>query len=363
MSDYLNRRMLLTRRPTWTATPEDFLLEELAAGEPGPGELLVRVLWIAFDPAMRGWMNDGPSYAPPVPLGEVMRGHGVGEVVVSAVDSVAVGTLVTGNFGWQTHALATFEEGTSTHLEHVLDPSAERPVARRVPDGVPPTSVLGVLGTTGLTAYFGMLELGRPRPGDVVLVSGAAGATGSIAGQLARLSGAKVIGIAGGAAKAEWLTDVAGFNHVIDYKSEDVSERLAKLAPNGVDVFFDNVAGKILEAGISNIAQRGTVVLCGGISSGYSDEAVAYGPTNLSTITVRSCTMRGFIVTHYADRFETATQRLASWIADGRLVWADDVREGDVSDAVATMNRLFDGKNLGKQILQLGTPAQGRGPT
>ncbi|MGE0170350.1 NADP-dependent oxidoreductase [Nocardioides sp.] len=356
MSDFTNHRMLLSKRPTWTATTEDFAREELPAGEPGPGEVLVRVLWIAFDPAMRGWMNDGPSYAPPVPIGDVMRGHGVGEVVRSGVDSVAVGTLVTGNFGWQTYALASFDHGTIGQLEHVRDPSASHPVARRVPEGVPPTAVLGVLGTTGLTAYFGMLEVGRPRPGDVVLVSGAAGATGSIAGQIAKLAGATTIGIAGGPAKLEWLTDVAGFDHVIDYKSEDVAERLAKLAPDGVDVFFDNVAGKILEAGISNIAQRGTVVLCGGISSGYSDEAVSYGPTNLSTITVRSGAMKGFIVTDFADQFEVATSRLASWVTDGSLVWAEDIQEGDVSDAVATMNRLFDGKNLGKQILQLGTP-------
>lgn len=356
MSELMNRRMLLGRRPTWTATLEDFVLEERPVPKPGPGEVVVRVLWLAFDPAMRGWMNDGPSYAPPVPLGEVMRGHGVGEVIASGVDTVVTGTLVEGNFGWQTHALAVFEEGTVGQLEHVVDPSASRPVARRVPDGVPPTAVLGILGTTGLTAYFGMLELGAPRPGDVVLVSGAAGATGSVAGQLAKLAGATTIGIAGGATKAEWLIEVAGFDHVIDYKSEDVGERLAKLAPGGVNVFYDNVAGKILEAGISNIAQRGTVVLCGGISSGYSDEAVAYGPTNLSTITVRSCTVKGFIVTDFVDQFAVAADRLATWIQDGRLVWADDVQHGDVTDAVATMNRLFDGKNLGKQILQLGTP-------
>ncbi len=357
MTKHLNRRLLLGRRPTWTATLDDFILDEIPSPSPAEGEVLVRVLWIAFDPAMRGWMNDGPSYAPPVPLGAVMRGHGVGEVVASGVESVAVGTLVTGNFGWQTHAVARFEEGTHSHLEHVRDPSASRPVARRVPDGVPPTSVLGVLGTTGLTAYFGMLELGAPRPGDVVLVSGAAGATGSIAGQLAKLAGATVIGIAGGAEKGTWLKEVAGFDHVVDYKSEDVGAQLAELAPTGVDVFFDNVAGRVLEAGISNIAQRGTVVLCGGISSGYSDEAVAYGPTNLSTITVRSCTVKGFIVTEFADQFVSATQRLASWVRDASLVWADDIVEGDVTDAVATMNRLFDGKNLGKQILQLATPS------
>lgn len=358
MTTPLNRRLLLGRRPTWTATLDDFVLEEVPTSPPGPGEVLVRVLSLAFDPAMRGWMNDGPSYAPPVPIGEVMRGHAVGEVVASGVDAVTVGTLVTGNFGWQTYALAAFEEGTLSHLEHVSEASASKPVARRVPDGVPPTSVLGILGTTGLTAYFGMLELGTPRPGDVVLVSGAAGATGSVAGQLARLAGATTIGIAGGAEKGAWLRDVAGFDHVIDYKSEDVATRLAEIAPDGVDVFFDNVAGRILEAGISNIAQRGTVVLCGGISSGYSDEAVAYGPTNLSTITVRSCTMKGFIVTDFAAQFDAASRRLAEWVQDGSLVWAEDVVEGDVTDAVATMNRLFDGKNLGKQILQLGVPTQ-----
>lgn len=353
----MNRRMLLGRRPSWTATLDDFVVDEQPVPDPRPGEVVVRVLWIAFDPAMRGWMNDGPSYAPPVTLGEVMRGHGVGEVVASGVDGVVVGTMVTGNLGWQTYAVALFEEGTLGRLEHIHDPSASRPVVRRVPDGVPPTSVLGVLGTTGLTAYFGMLELGAPRPGDVVLVSGAAGATGSIAGQLAKLAGATTIGIAGGPTKTAWLTDVAGFDHVVDYKSEDVAERIAKLAPGGVDLFYDNVAGRILEAGISNLAQRATVVLCGGISSGYSDEAVAYGPTNLSTITVRSCTVKGFIVTDFADRFDEATARMSRWVAEGSLVWADDIVEGDVTEAVATMNRLFDGKNLGKQILQLGTPA------
>lgn len=356
MSELVNRRMLLGRRPTWTATLEDFILDEQVLGDPDPGEVLVRVLWIAFDPAMRGWMNDGPSYAPPVPLGDVMRGHAVGEVVRSGVSGVPIGTLVTGNFGWQTYALATFEEGTLARLEHVVDPSANRPIARRIPEGVPPTAALGVLGTTGLTAYFGMLELGAPRPGDIVLVSGAAGATGSVAGQLAKLAGATTIGIAGGPEKGQWLRDELGFDHVVDYKSEDVSERLGKLAPDGVDVFFDNVAGKVLEAGISNIAQRGTIVLCGGISSGYSDEAVAYGPTNLSTITVRSCTVKGFIVTDFADQFDVATRRLTSWVSDGSLRWVDDIQEGDVTAAVDTMNRLFDGKNLGKQLLQLGHP-------
>jgi hypothetical protein len=353
MTGLVNRQLRLVRRPTWTATLDDFVLEEVAVAEPGPDEVVVRVDWLAFDPAMRGWMNEGESYAPPVPLGEVMRGHGVGEVVLSASEELPVGTVVTGNFGWQTHVVARPGSHSAALLEHIHAAGVGVPVARPVPEGVPATAVLGVLGTTGLTAYFGMLELARPRPGDVVLVSGAAGATGSVAGQLARLAGARTIGIAGGTDKVRWLTEVGGFDDVIDYKAEDVRTRTAELAPRGVDVFYDNVGGRILEAGIANIAQRGTVVMCGGISSGYSDEAVAYGPTNLSTITVRSAAMVGFIVTDFADRFDEATERLVDWIQKGRLVWAEDVCVGGVEEAVATMNRLFDGKNLGKQLLRL----------
>jgi NADPH-dependent curcumin reductase CurA len=353
MTGLVNRRLRLVRRPTWTATLDDFVLDELAVPEPGAGQVVVRVDWLAFDPAMRGWMNDGPSYAPPVPLGEVMRGHAVGEVVISRAEELPVGTVVTGNFGWQTHVVAAPGTRSAALLEHIHAAGVGTPAARPVPEGVPATAALGVLGTTGLTAYFGMLELAAPRPGDVVLVSGAAGATGSVAGQLARLAGARTIGIAGGGEKVRWLSETAGFDEVIDYRAEDVRARVGELAPDGVDVFYDNVGGRILEAGIASIAQRGTVVMCGGISSGYSDEAAAYGPTNLSTITVRSAVMKGFIVTDFADRFDEATRRLVSWIQQGRLVWAEDIREGGVEDAVDTMNRLFDGKNLGKQMLRL----------
>ncbi|WP_432990184.1 NADP-dependent oxidoreductase [Dactylosporangium sp. CA-233914] len=353
MTTRINRRMVLTRRPVWTAKTDDFTVEQIPVQTPGPGEVLVRVDWIAFDPAMRGWMSEGPSYAPPVPLGEVMRAHAVGEVVAGEVADCPVGTVVSGNFGWQTHVIARPSRSAVGLLAHVHDERLGVPLAHKVPEDVPPTAALGVLGTTGLTAYFGMLELGQPRPGDVVLVSGAAGATGSVAGQLARMAGARTIGIAGGPEKSRWLTEVAGFDHVVDYKNEDVRGRVAEIAPGGVDLFYDNVGGSVLEGGIANIAQRGTVVLCGGISSGYSDEATPVGPRNLSTITVRSCVMKGFIVTDFAARFAEATARLAGWVRDGRLVWAEDVQTGDVSLAVTTMNRLFDGNNLGKQLLRL----------
>lgn len=357
MAEYTNRRMLLTQRPVWTLSKSDFTVDEQRTPAPTSGQVLVKVLWLAFDPAMRGWMNDGPSYAPPVRLGAVMRGHAIGEVVASAHPGVPEGTLVHGNFGWQEYALCHVAEGTVGELEHIRGDAGDLPAARRIPDGLAPTAVLGVLGTTGLTAYFGMLELGRPKPGDVVLISGAAGATGSVAGQLAKLAGATTIGIAGGPEKTRWLTEVAGFDATIDYKSQDIKQSIAELAPNGVNLFYDNVAGQVLEAGISNIAQRGTVVLCGGISSGYSDEATAYGPTNLSTITVRSAKMLGFIVTDFLDQFDDAAARLATWIRDGALVWADDLQKGDLEDTVDVLNRLFDGKNFGKQLLQIAEPS------
>ncbi|TQC49455.1 NADP-dependent oxidoreductase [Rhodococcus sp. WS4] len=357
MTDILNRRMLLTARPTWTVTTDDFTLDSVPVPSPGPGEVLVRVVWLAFDPAMRGWMNDGPSYAPPVALGDVMRGHGIGEVVDSASPDLPVGTMVHGSFGWQEYVLARAEVHSVGSLEHIHGADSDLPAARAIPEGVAPTAATGVLGTTGLTAYFGMLELGRPKPGDVVVVSGAAGATGSVAGQLAKIAGATVIGITGGPDKAQWLTDVAKFDATIDYKSEDVEQRIATLAPRGVDVFYDNVAGPILEAGIANIAQRGRVVLCGGISSGYSNEATRYGPKNLSTITVRSASMHGFIVTDFSDRFSEATERLSTWVRNGEITWLDDIQHGTIENAVDALNRLFDGKNFGKQLLEIAAPS------
>lgn len=358
MSEDKNHRLLLTRRPVWEVGPDDFTLDTAPVPEPGDGQVVVRVQWIAFDPAMRGWMNASPDYTEPVALGEVMRAPAVGAVIASSDPALPVGTTVCGNFGWQEYALA---EGSDDlfggGVEYVGPIERGVSVARPVPEGIPPTAALGVLGLTGLTAYFGMLEVGRPKPGDVVLVSGAAGATGSVAGQLARLAGARVIGIAGGERKTTWLVEEAHFDEAIDYREEDVAARVAELAPDGVDVFYDNVGGPVLEAGIANVAEYGTVVLCGGISSGYSDEAVSVGPSNLGLITVRNATMAGFLVFRFAAHFAQARERLAAWARSGDLVWAEDIQEGTVADAVPVFNRLFHGQNLGKQLLRLAVPA------
>jgi NADPH-dependent curcumin reductase CurA len=342
-----NRRMTLARRPVGAVTPDDFQVDLQPIPEPAEGEYVVKVGWIGFEPAMRGWLNDIPSYVPPVQIGEVMRARGVGEVVSSRNDEYPVGTLVSGNFGWQEFALGGGDGimGTS-----------------KIPAGVPPTAALGVFGTTGLTAYFGLLDVGRPKAGDTVLVSGAAGATGSIVGQIAKLHGCRTIGIAGGPDKCGWVREIAGFDATIDYKSDHVAKKIRELAPDGVDVYFDNVGGPILEAALANIAQAGTIVLCGGISSGYSLEEMPPGPRNLSLLTVRSARMEGFIVLDFARRFGEGVKQLAAWVQEGKITWADDIQHGTIEDCVPTLNRLFEGKNLGKQMLQIAEPTPAPAP-
>ena len=337
-----NRRLVLAKRPVGTVADDDFELRPEPIPEPGDGEFVAKVCWLSFDPAQRGWMNDVPSYIPPVQIGEPMRAWGVGEVISSRNDEFPVGLLVSGRMGWQEYAL--------------LDGSPEMGISV-IPPGVPPTAALGVFGTTGLTAYFGLLDVGRPKAGDIVLVSGAAGATGSIVGQIAKIQGATAIGIAGGPEKCAWVTDVAGFDAVIDYKNENVGARIRELAPKGVNVYFDNVGGPILDAALANLAQAGTVVLCGGISTGYTIDERPPGIHNISMLTVRSGRMEGFIVLNYVARFGEAVKQLATWVQEGRLVWNEDIQQGGIEDAPATLRRLFEGRNLGKQLLQLAEPS------
>jgi NADPH-dependent curcumin reductase CurA len=333
----LNRRMVLARRPAAGAIrDEDFRLEAVPLPEPGEGEVVVRVDVLGFDPAQRGWLDAGPSYVEPVRVGDVMRASGIGEVVASRHERWPVGTVVAGLLGWQEHARCDGRQ------------------LWQVPDGIAPGAALGLLGTPGLTAYFGLLEVGRVQAGDVVLVSAAAGATGSVVGQLAKLHGARAIGIAGGPRKCAWLTDVAGFDAAIDYKREDVATRLGELAPDGVDLFYDNVGGAILDAGLLHLAERARVVVCGAISTRYAiSDRPPPGVRNLPQLLVKRARMEGFIVLDFRDRHAAARERLAGWLHERRIVTAVDLQRGGIEDAPATLRRLFEGRNLGKQVLEL----------
>jgi NADPH-dependent curcumin reductase CurA len=331
-----NRQWLLAERPVGMVSAANFALREVDVPEPGPGQVLVKNLYLSFDPAMRGWMEDRPSYLPPVGLGEVMRCGAVAQVIESREESLPVGTFVSGLFGWQEYALVG------------------RANAAPIAPGTPLTWPLGVLGITGLTAYFGMLDIGQPKAGETVVVSGAAGATGSVAAQLARIRGARAIGIAGGAEKCAWLRDAARLDAAIDYKSEDVGARLSALCPDGIDVYFDNVGGEILEAVLDRIALRARVVLCGGIS-GYNEKEPPPGPRNLMNLVRMRGRMEGLIVLDYAARFAEGVSQLAAWVRAGEIAHREDVQHG-IENAPRTFLRLFSGENLGKQLLQVGEP-------
>lgn len=295
---------------------------------------------LSFDPAMRGWMDDKPSYLPPVAINEPMRASGIGQVVESNDDALPVGTLVQGILGWQEYSVA----GPNS----LFPPSA-------LPAGTPPNIALSVLGATSLTAYFGLLKIGDPQPGETVLVSGAAGATGSAAAQIAKLKGARVIGIAGGKDKCDWLLGT-GIDAMIDYKSEDIRARLAETCPDGIHVFFDNVGGDTLEAAIEHAADFARFVLCGSISS-YNDDSLKPGPNNMFSLIAKRIRMQGFIMFDYMAEIDSAMADLVQWLTDGKLQWREDIQEG-FENIPSTFLRLFNGSNQGKQLLKLADPEE-----
>lgn len=338
MNNMINHQWVLASRPQGMVAETDFEHKEASMPEPGDGQVLVRVTHIAYEPAMRGWIREGESYVKPVAIGEVMRAAGVGEVVESNHPDFQPGDLVSGMFGWQDY-VAIDVEGQLLPLQ-------------KLADGVTPEMALSVLGITGLTAYFGFLDVGKPQAGDTVVVSGAAGATGSVVGQIARIKGCRAIGIAGGPEKCKWLVEDGGFDAAIDYKNEDVNARLRDLCPDGINVFYDNVGGEILEAALNNIAVGSRVVICGGIS-GYNTEAeMPSGPRNYMNIVIRPSTMQGFLLGQYGDRFGEAATQLAAWIQSGDLKFAVDVQEG-FENVPKTFLRLFHGQNLGKQLCKI----------
>jgi NADPH-dependent curcumin reductase CurA len=337
----VNRQWLLSSRPQGMVEPSNFEWRESPLPAPSDGEFLVRNLYLSLDPAMRGWMTNTRSYVPAVEIGEVMRGACTARVVESRHPDYAPGDTVLGAFGWQDYALS--------------DGGGLMPV-NKVPEGVPVTLPLGTLGITSLTAYFGLRDVGKPAAGETVVVSGAAGATGSVAGQIAKLRGCRVIGIAGGKEKCAWLTDELGFDGTIDYKSEHVSARMRELCPDGIDVFWDNVGGEILEAALSNLAMGARIVICGAISS-YNASEPPPGPRNYMNILARRARMEGFVVFDYLTSTDEALAELVPWVMEGKIRYREDVREG-LENAPEALLDLFSGGNTGKLIVRVADPGQ-----
>jgi NADPH-dependent curcumin reductase CurA len=325
----------LAARPVGLPKPSDWEVSDEPAGSPADGEFLVQVEYLSVDPAMRTWMNAGRSYVPPVEIGEVMRAGGIGRVIDSRHPDFAAGDEVNGVFGVQRYALSDGRD------------------VSRVDTALAPAPVhLGALGISGLTAYFGLLDVGRPQQGQTVVVSGAAGSVGSIVGQIARINGCRAVGIAGGEDKCRWLVEEVGFDAAIDYKAGDLRAQLKRHAPNGIDVFFDNVGGKTLEAALARLARGARVVICGAVSQ-YNATDELRGPGNHMQLLVARASMTGFVIFDYADRYGEGVAQLANWLRTGELRSHEQVVHGDVGDFPEVLLALFRGQNTGKLVLAL----------
>ncbi|WP_156688799.1 NADP-dependent oxidoreductase [Mycobacterium sp. Marseille-P9652] len=332
-----NRRFLLRERPKGRIGANTFELTEEAIPELADGEALVRVDWISLDPTNRMWINDTPTYLPPVGLGEVMRAAGLGEVVASKNPRFEVGQTVQGLLGWQEYAVAS-------------DASFLMPV--EVAEGVSPSAYLGALGMTGLTAWVGIRDIGKPRPGETVVVSAAAGAVGSVAGQLAKADGARVVGIAGGPDKCTLLTEQLGFDAAVDHRADDWAAQLAAATPDGIDVDFENVGGDLMDAIFARLNTHARVALCGMIS-GYNAADPPPGPRAFGNLLIQRVHLQGFIVLDHFGRAEQAAKEITGLIADGKLTPLETVIEG-FEQLPTAINMLFDGKNLGKLVVKIG---------
>ena len=331
-----SRQFRLAARPVGEVKESDLELVTRAVPEPAENEFVVEVTHISIDPAMRGWMNAGRSYIPPVELGEVMRALTVGRVVASRHAAFAIGDFVHGTFGVQEHAVS---DGTNVYKIDVTERFS-------------PASYLGVLGMTGLTAYFGLLDVGRVQAGDTVLISGAAGAVGTAAGQIAKIKGARAVGIAGGPEKCRMLVEDLGFDAAVDYKSGDLRRQLREHTPDDVDVFFDNVGGEILNQGLARLGRGARVVVCGAISQYNTTDGVV-GPSNYIALLVARASMTGFVVSDYAKRYPEAVAELSSWVTAGQLRSVEDTVRGDIEMFPGMLARLFSGQNTGKLVLEL----------
>ncbi|HEY5284156.1 MAG TPA: NADP-dependent oxidoreductase, partial [Polyangia bacterium] len=311
MSQEKNRQWLLARRPKGQVTLDDFRYSETAIPEPGEGEILVRNHYLSCDPTQRGWMA-GETYMPAIPIGEVIRSFSAGEVVRSRDSRFTPGQRVQGLFGWQDYTVAKASGGMPIFT---------------VPDGFPLVTGISALGLTGLTAYFGLLDVGRAKAGETVVVSGAAGATGSAVGQIAKIMGCRVIGVAGGAEKCRYLKEQLGFDGAVDYKGENIFTSLRVQCPNGIDVFFDNVGGVVLDAALFHLALRGRIVICGAISS-YNDDVPVAGPKGYLRLLVKRGRMEGFLFSDYLDRADEGIRAISGWLREGKFKDRVDVVEG-----------------------------------
>jgi NADPH-dependent curcumin reductase CurA len=330
-----HRVITMSAHPSGTLKDSDFELVDAPVPEPADGEALVRTLYLSLDPAIRVWMNGIDTYVPGIHVGDAMRAGGIGEVVQSRDAAYNEGDLVFGMMQWSDYC-----------------------IARAGPDGMmtlprqdPITAFLSVYGVTGLTAYFGMFDVAKPNEGETVVVSGAAGAVGSVAGQIGKIIGCRVVGIAGGPEKCAWVTDELGFDACINYKSDDVSARLRETCPAGIDVYFDNVGGEILDAVLAQINLHARVALCGAISQ-YDTAELSPGPRNFLNLIPQRGRVEGFILLDYRDRFPDAIVQLVQWVQEGRIRYAEDVVDG-LENAPAAFRKLFSGQNTGKLIVRV----------
>lgn len=335
----VNQQILLKKRPVGVPRAGDFERATAPMPRPAPDEVLLKNLYLSIDPAIRGWMSDARSYLPPIAIGAPVRSGTLSQIVESKSDDWPRGQIVQAMANWE-----SFSAVPTANLHGKVKPI----------EGLPLHAMLSVLGGTGLTAYFGLLEVGRPKQGETVLVSAAAGGVGSIAGQLARIRGCQAVGMTGSGDKCRWLTDELGYDAAINYKSGNLRGALKRACPNGVDVFFDNVGGDILNTVLTRLNRRGRVVLCGAISQ-INEGELPPGPSNYLQLLSKSARMEGFTTFDFVERYDEARAELAGWIRDGKLKYRDDIVEG-LDQAPTHLLRLFNGEHRGKLMVKLADP-------
>lgn len=330
----MNKQLLLAKRPVGLPDEDTWEIIESDMPEPEEGQFVVKQFYVSLDPAMRGWMSDKRSYVPPIRLGEVMRAGSVGKVIASRHPKFEVGDYVSGWGGVQYYALT---DGATWY--------------KVSPEVAPLPVFLGTLGMPGMTAYFGLLEIGQPKPGETVLVSGAAGAVGSLVGQIAKIKQCRAVGIAGGPDKCRYIIEELGFDGAIDYKNENLYQGMKRTCPDGIDIYFDNVGGKILNTALTQINHGARITICGAISQYNATEAVA-GPSNYMSLLVNRARMEGFLVSDFSKKFPQAAEEMGAWLASGKIKSREDIYEG-IENFRETFLRLFSGQKLGKLILKI----------